>query len=308
MDETRYREAELPLWESLGLSPTEERVRLKRANVTVRVQEVGDGPAVLFVHGASNSGASWAGLVARMSGFRCLMLDRPGAGLSDPLPAAFEDVESLAKFSDSFVIDVLDALDLDSAHLVATSYGGFAALRAAAAHSDRVDRIVIFGWTMGAPNPRLPALMRAASVPAVGRVLSRIPVNERAVRAMFRQIGLRRALETGRIQQEVIDCYVALLRYTDTMRNELEVGRWTMTRKGLHEAIVLPHELLSNIQAPIYFLWGEEDPFGSPEVAREFVKHIPNAELELLPGAGHAVWLDDAEHAAKVTSSFLTED
>jgi 2-hydroxy-6-oxonona-2,4-dienedioate hydrolase len=307
MDETRYREAERRLWESFGLSPTEQRVRLQRSNVTIRIQELGEGPTVILVHGASNSGASWAGLVARMDGFRCLMLDRPGAGLSDRLPTAFEDVESLIAFSDTFIIDVLDALELDSAHLVATSYGGYAALRAAAAYPDRVGRIVIFGWTMGAANPRLPALMRVASVPAVGRLLSRIPVNERVVRSMFRQIGLRQALEAGRIPQEAIDCYVALLRHTDTMRNELEVGRWTMTRKGLHEGIVLPDELLSTIRAPIYFLWGEEDPFGGPDVARDFVTHIPNAELELLPGAGHAVWLDDAEHAANVTASFLTK-
>lgn len=308
MDETRYREAERRLWESCGLAPTEQRVRLQRSNVTVRIQEVGEGPAVLLVHGASNSGASWAGLVARMKGFRCLMVDRPGTGLSERLPTTFEDVESLAAFSDTFIIDVLEALGLDSVHLVATSYGGYAALRAAAAYPARVGRIVIFGWTMGAPNPRLPALMRVASVPPIGRVLSRIPVNERAVRSMFRGIGLRQALEAGRIPQETIDCYVALLRHTDTMRNELEIGRWTMSWKGLHGDIVLPEALLSKIQAPIYFMWGEEDPFGGPDVARDFVKHIPNAELELLPGAGHAVWLDDAEHAAKVTTSFLTQN
>jgi pimeloyl-ACP methyl ester carboxylesterase len=67
-----------------------------------------------------------------MDGFRCLMLDRPGAGLSGPLPKAFEDVDSLAAFSDAFIIDVLDGLELDSAHVVATSYGGYAALRATA--------------------------------------------------------------------------------------------------------------------------------------------------------------------------------
>lgn len=307
MNETRYRKAERRLWDSIGLVPSEQRVHLQRSNVTVRIQEVGEGPAVLLIHGASNSGASWAGLVARMDGFRCLMVDRPGAGLSGRLTTAFEDVDSLAAFSDTFVIDVLDALGVKSAHLVATSYGGYAALRGAAAYPDRVGRIVIFGWTMGAANPRLPALMRLAAIPAIGRLLSRIPVNERAVRSMFRQIGLRQALVGGRISQEMITWYVALLRHTDTMRNELEVGRWTMSRQGLHEGIVVPPDLLSRILAPVYFLWGEEDPFGGPDVARDLVRHIPNAELELLPGAGHAVWLDDAEHAAKVTTRFLAE-
>jgi 2-hydroxy-6-oxonona-2,4-dienedioate hydrolase len=307
MNEERYREAETKLWNSVGLSPTDKRVHLEHGDVDVRVQEVGEGPPVLFIHGASNSGTSWAGLIARLPEFRSLILDRPGCGLSDPLGMIFEDAASLASFSDTLVTDVLDALDLESAHLVATSYGGYAALRAAAAHPGRVERMVIFGWTMGAANPRLPAFMRFVSIPSIGRLFTRLPVNEQAVRMMFKRIGLRQALEAGRVPQEVIDCYVALLRHTDTMRNELEVGRWTMTRKGLAEGIVLPPTLLSKIQAPTYFLWGDEDPFGSPDVARDLVKHIPNAELEILPGTGHAVWLDDPDHAANVTTSFLTK-
>lgn len=307
MDEARYREAERRLWESVGVAPTEQRVHLEHSGVAVRVQEIGEGAAVLFVHGASNSGASWAPLIARLKGFRCLILDRPGAGLSDPLAGVFEDAESLADFADTLIIDVLDAMVLESAHLVATSFGGYAALRAAAAQPERIGRIVEFGWTVGAPLARLPALMRVASVPAVGRLLTRIPANERAVRSMFRQIGLKQALAAGRVPQEVIDCYVALLRYTNTMRNEIEVGRWIMTPlKGLDEGILLRPEVLASIQSPIYFLWGEEDPFGGADVARNFVKHIPNAELELLPGAGHAVWIDDPDYAAKTTSSFLS--
>lgn len=120
------------------------------------------------------------------------------------------------------------------------------------------------------------------------------------------RIGLRRALEAGRIEQEAIDSYLALLRHTDTMRNELAVSRWVMTFKGLDDRILLPREILASIEAPIYFLWGEEDPFGGTDIAREFVKHIPNAELEILPGAGHAVWMDDPDYAAKVATMFLT--
>jgi hypothetical protein len=40
MDEARYREAERRLWASVGVAPTEQRVRLERTGLTVRVQEV----------------------------------------------------------------------------------------------------------------------------------------------------------------------------------------------------------------------------------------------------------------------------
>ena len=245
-------------------------------------------------------------MVVRLPEFRCLLLDRPGAGMSDPLPSAFQDVESLAHFSDTLVVDVLDAMDLPSAHLVATSYGGYAALRAAAAYPDRIDRIFILGWMMGAANPSLPLFMRLASVAPLGRLMTTLPINERAVRSMFKRIGLRRALKEGRVSEELIACYAALLRHTNTMRNELEIGRWTMNWKGLNEDIVLTDDLLSKIESDIYFLWGEDDPFGPPNVARGFVERLPTGHLELLPDAGHAVWLDDPDHAADATRKFFT--
>jgi pimeloyl-ACP methyl ester carboxylesterase len=306
-DQSLYLDAERRYWEITGLSPTEHRIPLRHTGTTVRLQEVGDGPPVLFIHGASNSGVSWADLAVRLPDFRCLMLDRPGAGLSEPLRAPFENVASLAKFSDTLVVDVLDGLGLDSAHLVATSYGGYAALRAAAAFPERIDRIVILGWMMGAANPDMPFFMRLASVAPLGRMMAAMPINDSAVRSMFKRIGLRRALAEGRISDDLIACYTALLRHTDTMRNELEIGRWTMNWQGLNKDIVLKDDVLSKIQSDVYFLWGEEDPFGPADVARRFVERVPKGQLELVPAAGHAVWLDDPDHAADVTRRFLSE-
>jgi pimeloyl-ACP methyl ester carboxylesterase len=148
MNEVRYRQAERRLWESLGVTPTEQRVRLTRTNIMVRVQELGHGPAVVLLHGTSNSGASWAPLVARLDGFHCVVLDRPGCGLSDPLATRFADLERLSSFADTLVVDLLDAMGLDRAHLVATSFGGYLALRAAAAHPDRAAGtfMALPGW------------------------------------------------------------------------------------------------------------------------------------------------------------------
>lgn len=301
---SRYRDAENRVWEAEGASPQERWVRLQRTGTRVRIQELGEGPDILFIHGASNSGTSWASLAARLDGFHCLLLDRPGCGLSEPIEA-FPSLEALTGFTDSLVTDVLDGLDLSHAHLVSTSYGGYSALRAAATHPERVDRIVNFGWTAGAPVRPLPFFMRAAAIPAVGRMMTRMPVNERIVRSMFRRIGLKQALAAGRVGPEVVRSYLALLRHTDTMRNELTTSRWVMTFKGVNDQIVLPPESLGALKAPMYFMWGEEDPFGDADIARRFVAQIPNAELELIPGAGHAVWLDDPDGSAEKTRSFL---
>lgn len=306
MNEPRYREAEQRLWESVGLTPTERQLRLDRTGVTVRVQEVGEGPAVVFVHGASNSGVSWAPLAARLDGFRCVLVDRPGCGLSEPLPYTLDDPERLGAYGDALIVDVIDALGLDHAHVVATSFGGYFALRGAAAHPGRVDRVVEFGWTVGAPVGAVPLMLRIGGIPTFGRLAGMVPPTERAVRAMLRSIGLRGALASGRFSQQMVDTYLSLLRDTNTMRNELKAGPHTFRFRGFNKSVFLPQRLLGTIHTPTYFLWGEDDPMGDAEIARQFVRNIPGAEIEMMPGAGHAVWIDDPDHAAATTRRFLS--
>ena len=305
-DEGRYREAERRMWASVGLSPTERGLHLDRTGVEVRVQEVGEGPPIVLVHGASNSGVSWAGLVARLDGFRCIVVDRPGCGLSPPHPTGFGDIAQLEAFSDALVVDVLDALDLEQGHVVATSFGGYTALRGAAAHPDRIERMVLFGWSVGAPILHVPMVMRVSAIPLVGRLMASLPANERAVRMIFKAVGLRQALASGRVSPEMIGAFRSLLRDTDTMVNEVTAGpRLLRPIHGFDERSLLSPAVLASVTAPVSFLWGEEDPFGGAEVARAFTAQIPNAELELMPGAGHAVWIDDPERAAKTVVTFL---
>ena len=85
MNEVAYRAAEARLWGSVGVEPVERMIHLDRNDVDVRVQEVGTGPPVLFIHGANTSGASWVRVAAALQGYRCLVLDRPGTGLSPTL-------------------------------------------------------------------------------------------------------------------------------------------------------------------------------------------------------------------------------
>lgn len=124
---------------------------------------------------------------------------------------------------------------------------------------------------------------------------------------MLRNIGLGQALETGRITQEMLDWFLSLLRDTDTMRNEVKARpRIIHPIRGMNREVLLPASLQSSIATPLFFLWGEQDPFGGAEIARSFVNHFPNAELQLMPGAGHAVWMDDAELAAETVRTFLS--
>ena len=305
-DEDRYRRAERRLWDSLRVVPTEHRVRLDSLGCEVRIQQVGDGEPVLFLHGASTAGTSWAGLAAALPGWCCLLVDRPGTGLSEPLTRVPRDAVGMQALGAALLPALLDALALDRAAIVATSLGGYFALRGALAAPERVRCLVELGWTPAAGSDGVPAFMRLGSVPVLGRLMAAAPANDASVRRMFRQIGLRQALDAGRVAPEAIASYAALLNHTPTMRNELALGRAVVSPLGgLDPQLALSPGEQAALAMPVLVAWGDGDPFGSLAVAHRFADGFPDGRLVEIPGAGHAPWMDDAEHAARLVREFL---
>lgn len=300
----RYRPAERRLWDHVGVTPTERRLRLPRLDVEVRIQEAGDGPPVVFVHGAPNSGTTWAPLAGHIEGLRCLYLDRPGTGLSDPVAL---DRDEVPGFADRLIVEVLDALDLERADLVGSSLGGHLALRAAARHPERVGRMVQMGAPGAIEGAPVAPFVRILGLPGVAWLMGRLPASPRAGAMQLRQIGHAASLDAGTISEEFLDWYYALQRDTDTMRNELALTSKVVTFGGFRPETELSSAILGNIAAPTYFLWGDNDAFGDQQHAQDVVAAVPDAELEMLPNAGHLPWLDDPARAATVIHAFLRD-
>ena len=304
----KYRGAERRLWESFGLEPTEQRVHLQNLDVTVRVQEIGEGPPVLLIHGASVGGTSWVNLVQGLSGFRCIILDRPGCGLSDPIPgdAGKADIDAVKRAGDLLIPDLLDALGLPKAHVLGTSFGGFFTLRAAAAAPERVGRVVLYSWSMGVPMDHTPLVMRFAGIPGIGQITARMPISRASAKMMLRQVGLKGAIDSGRFNAEMLDWFVALLRFTPTLLNEIRATPKVITPvKGINHEMLFTDELLARVTSPVFCFWGEDDPNGGTETAKQFAARLPQCTLELVPDAGHAPWIDEQELATASTRAFL---
>lgn len=302
MNEANYRKEEKKLWESVELQPAETFVTLPRIGVKARVQEVGEGEPVLLIHGGPNSGSTWAPLVKHIPGYRCLLVDRPGTGLSEPYPVNRENYE---RFGDIFVGDVLDGLGIDNAHVVASSFGGMLALRSAAAEPDRFRRMVQMAAPALAAGSSTPPFMRAMGIGPIRSLIGKLPPNAKANNSILRQLGHGASLDAGRIPQVFSDWYLALQRYTDTMKNDGDmIGRFVSVR-GFSPDDSITEEVLGRVAAPTLFLWGADDGFGGEGVARKMVSCMPNAELVMLPGSGHLPWLDDPESIGKSTLGWL---
>lgn len=305
-DPDRYLQAERALWTSVGLEPTEHRLKAASGG-TIRAIEVGAGPPVLFVHGTGSAAANWTPLIAKLQDFRCIAIDRPGCGLSEPSNGGqpYRSIAEFNTFADSMIVDMLDALDLASALVVSTSFGSYFALRGAAAHPKRFDRLVGIAYQFGAPMTSLPMSMRFAAIPGVEAMTSRIPPTRGAVKMILRQLGLKRALASGHFTDEMFEWFLSLLRYTDTLRNEQRSSPKLITFGGMNPDIVFSDELLDRVTSPTLLIWGDEDPIAGEDVARPFAAKIPNATLNIAPQAGHAPWIDDPDRTADLVRDFL---
>lgn len=307
-NEAKYREAEGRLWDSFGLKPTEQQLHLKNLDVGVRVQEIGAGPPVVLVHGASVGGTSWVQLLPGLQDFRCIVVDRPGCGLSEPLKGAAgqANVEAIKRAADQLVPDVLDALEIPTAHVLGNSFGGFFALRAAAAAPERIDRIVLYSYSFGIPMDTVPLVMRFAAIPGLGEMTAKLPMTRFGAKMMLRQVGLKGAIDSGKFNDEMINWFVALLSHTPTLINEIQSTPKIVTPiNGINDEVLFTDAMLANISSEVYCFWGEDDPNGGAETARKFAARLPSCTLELVPDAGHAPWIDEIDRAIESTRGFL---
>lgn len=109
--------------------------------MTLHTRDTGSGEPVLFVHGNLSDGSAWdeqRGLLP--SGFRGIAPDLRGFGRSAPAP--IDATRGVGDFRDDLVA-LLDALGLDSAHLVGHSMGGGVVMDLAARHPERVRTITL---------------------------------------------------------------------------------------------------------------------------------------------------------------------
>ena len=104
------------------------------------LMEAGTGPPVVAVHGLGGTKGSFLPTVSALAGsYRVIALDLPGFGDSDkPIAAPYD-----ARFFAEVVIDLLDALEIDRAHLVGNSLGGRVALEIGLRRPDRVGRLAL---------------------------------------------------------------------------------------------------------------------------------------------------------------------
>ena len=157
---------------------------------------LGSGAPLLLVHGLGGTANSFATIVAAFqASMQVIVPDLPGAGRSDPAPDV--SIESLA----ADLLALLDALGIDSAHVVGHSMGTVVCQHLAALAPTRVRDLVLLGPLAEAPEAARPAL-RARAETALQDGMAPIAelLCERALAPVTRE---RQPLVTGFVREMI---------------------------------------------------------------------------------------------------------
>jgi pimeloyl-ACP methyl ester carboxylesterase len=297
----RYRRAERAFWDHHGLAPTERFVKVGSPPVRLRVQELGSGEPVLFVNGTGGPGAYFAPLLGELHGFRCLVLDRPGWGLSAPVDFSGRPYRTVVV---ELLRETLDALGIDRACLVGGSIGNLWALRLAQADPSRVERLVLLGAGPLTSEIEVPTFIRLLRSP-LGKVIIRVPEKPQMVAKQLAGLGHATGDGPGQVPAPFVDWRVAMTRETDWRRHERDMVRCVVGRGGYVPGFVLQDAEVAAITQPTLMVYGTADPIGSVDIWRRFVGRMPRGELELVDGGGHLVWYDDPGRVGARVTQFL---
>lgn len=248
--------------------------------------ERGEGVPLIFLNGLAGDHQYWHGqLRAFGKRFRCLALDNRDAGQSSYATTSYR-IADLA----GDVAAVMEQLKLPPAHIVGLSLGGMIAQELALSHPQHVRSLFLIG-TIGKCDAWFAATLEAYSC-------------------------IRRQVRDTNEFFQVLLPWLVSPRYFD----ESDRAEWLKAILGQHphpqeidgffrqfEAI-RAHDVLdrlAEIRCPVLVAAGEDDMIAPPRYARQIAQRIAKAQLEILPGIGHAPPIEDSRAFNGLLERFL---
>ena len=237
------------------------------------VESGGDGPPLLYLHGAVGQ-KGWAPFLERLSQrFTVYAPYTPGYGEANGL-------EHLADLTDLtlYHLALLDALGVQRAHVVGHFLGGMIAAEMAAFSPSSVNRLALVSpagvWRDEEPVADLLALN----------------ANELSERLTATPDGAAS-----------LDGLADMLA-RDRMQDIAAAGKflWPLPDKGLSRRAY-------RIKAPTLILWGEQDRINPPSYAADFQGLIAGSRTGTLTNSGHLLMLEQPHAFADAVAAFLNE-
>ena len=259
---------------------------MKESTVTVRdglfdikLRAGGSGEPLLFLHGAGGL-RGWDPFLADLARRHTVYApSHPGFESSSGLEH-IDDVVDLVVYYN----DLLDAMNIDSMHVVGHSMGGMIAAELAALSPHRVRRLVLAN-AVGLWLENYPVADFFAMTPdQLGIALWHDPQSEVA-RAM---------MAVPDDEQAQLQAFLVRMQHLATAGKFL----WPIPDKGLKKRI-------HRVKAPTLVLWGQSDGLVPVEYANAFQNAINGSQVSIMPRCGHMPMYENPAGFVEEITGFL---
>ncbi len=260
---------------------------------TIHYWESGSGVPVLFLHGLGNSAFNWRKNIRAIGRrYRAITLDLPGHGKSDLVwfPYRLEDAAA-------FAVRVLDALKIDSAHLVGNSLGGAIALETALTYPQRVRSLTLVG-SVGLGR-EIAGFLKLGSLPMLGEYGHR--PNEQSVRKLLRTL----VHDPAAIEEAAVEEMLTFRRRPGAVKGILRMLRSGVTFLGQRGSI-RRDDRLAALERPLLVAWGRQDPVVPASHGEKAAKRAGKGRLRIFEECGHWPHLEQPETFNALLLDFLS--
>lgn len=258
--------------------------RIKSGDAEIAYHILGEGPPVVLLHPFPANHEFWLPVANALSArYRLILPDLRGHGDS----GVGEGPATMEKHA-ADIFRVMDDAKVSRAPLVGVSIGGYVLFEFWREHRDRVAALALCNTKAPADAPEA----RAARLQAANEV------TERGTEPFFESMIPRLLGKTTReTRPDLVEGALRMMRKMSP-QDVAQVQRGMAAR---------PDSVATSktINVPTLLVTGEEDVLTGVNEAELMRQHIPNAQLRLLPKAGHYSPWEQSEEAGRVLRQFL---
>ena len=263
------------------------------AGVRVHFQEAGEvaNPPLLLLHGFASSTLVWSRVFLKLAdaGFHVIVPDLLGYGYTGKPRNGEYTIKGQAKM----IVGLLDALRIDRAVIVGSSYGGAVAATCALDYPERVKRLVLVA-PVNNNRPLQFKLMRVFGSRVVGDVVSPLLIgSRRLLRRRMKRVYDRHkwVLDEDRVQARHLP-----LRASSTQRAILRTVRlWDADRISRDAHL---------IRQPTLLLWGDNDPEIPLTDGERLHEEIAGSRFVIFNNCGHLPHEEYGESFVELVTGF----
>ncbi|MFE0678983.1 alpha/beta fold hydrolase [Streptomyces sp. NPDC058867] len=264
----------------------------------IAVAETGEGPVLVMLHGggpgASGVSNYHQNLAALAKHFRVVLPDQPGFGASYRPTADDLGERSITAITVDALFQALDALGIDTFHLLGNSLGGAAAIAMAQQRPDRVSGLVLMapggGWLPFGPTPTEGQKEMFRYYNGGGPTEKKMAAFIRTMVFDHKQFG--EDVVKARYEASLDESHIAFYHAYNA----------AFARRGGMDPLWRD---LNRITAPTLLLWGRDDRTITLDGAQLMLKQIRDVQLHVFGSCGHWVQLERQREFEELVTGFL---